>query len=208
MRSVLAVGATFLIGAQSAFADACDYRPSSLLGESASWVAGSVGGAVSTGGAAFHAAGFYTLVHSTSGLTMLGSSVAGTIGIIGGTGGVIGTGAAIISAPATITVGAVVAATTGGFEAYCAFLVDIRVTDYTEVEAILRTVAANASPDVFTFYEVPGENSVIQIALEDEEFIYRVADLYFVEGALWHRAWGRNEKVGRLAWIVPESKTD
>ena len=91
-----AVIAAFLPAA--AFAGICDYKPSRI----GTLAAAAIGGAAVAGtGTAMTTAGFYTLVHAGSGLTMLGStaagaSAAGTVGIIAGTGGVIGTVGAIL----------------------------------------------------------------------------------------------------------------
>jgi hypothetical protein len=93
--------AGMLCSTATAHADTCDYRPSRILGDTVSNAVVGGGIAASTATGAASALGVYTLVNAGSGLTMLGSTLAGasgagTIGIIAGTGGAIGTAGAII----------------------------------------------------------------------------------------------------------------
>lgn len=87
-----------VLASQSAVAGVCDYRPSAIIGSGATAAAASATGAAAGAGGAAKAAGLYTLTHSVTGATMLGStaggaSAAGTVGIMGGTAG---TGAAVL----------------------------------------------------------------------------------------------------------------
>lgn len=114
--------------ASTASAGVCDYRPSKLVGAAAaSTVAGGAGATAATG-IGMKAAGFYSLVHATTGLTMLGStaagaSAAGTVGIIAGTGGLIGTIGAALMTPFVVVPAAVTAVGLGALEGGC-YLVD------------------------------------------------------------------------------------
>lgn len=104
--------AAFLSLATKAHADVCDYKPSALVGKTATAVGSAIAGGGAVAGGAMQTAGYYTLVHAGSGLTMLGStaagaSAAGTTGIIAGTAGTIGTIGAILMAPVTIVVGGI-----------------------------------------------------------------------------------------------------
>ena len=106
----------------------CDYRPSKIVGAVAtSTVAGGAGATAATG-MGMKAAGFYSLVHATTGLTMLGftaagTSAAGTVGIMAGTGGLIGTIGATLMSPLVVVHAAVTAVGLGALEAGC-YLVD------------------------------------------------------------------------------------
>lgn len=117
MKAALA-GLVFAVSATAASASACDWRPSQFFGSATATVTG--GGAAALGGG-MKTAGFYTLVHSGSGLTMLGSTLsgasgAGTIGIIGGTGGLIGTVSAILMSPVTFFAGSLIVVGSGAGE--------------------------------------------------------------------------------------------
>ena len=136
------------------YADTCDYRPSRILGDTGSKAIIGGGVAVSSATGAATAMGVYTLVHAGSGLTMLGSTLAGasgagTIGIIAGTGGALGTAGAVILNPFVWVPAAIVSVGGGGFEAVCAFLVDERITEYEEVLAVMESFAAHSDPKYF-----------------------------------------------------------
>ena len=68
----------FLAGAvpNAVAAAICDWRPSQLIGGGPTGAAVTAGGAVAATGTGLQIAGFYTLVHSTSGAVMLGSTAA------------------------------------------------------------------------------------------------------------------------------------
>jgi len=201
---------TTSIFASSASAETCDYRPSRILGGTGS-TAVIVGGttiASATGTAS--ALGVYTLVNAGSGLTMLGSTMAGasgagTIGIIAGTGGAAGTAGAIILNPFVWVPAAIVGIGGGGFEAACAFLVDERITEYEDVLAIMRSFATHADPKYFQLVEnaIP---AFISISTGDGEWVrYDIEDLYIVDGMLKHRDWGPNTQIGRVVLLSDEN---
>jgi hypothetical protein len=125
----LIVWALFLFVALSnpVQADVCDYRPSNLVGKGTTATVGGAAGATAAAGASMNALGFYTIVHSTSGAVMLGStaagaSAAGTTGIIAGTAGIIGTVGAAIMSPFVIIPAAAVAVGIGAYEGACHFV--------------------------------------------------------------------------------------
>lgn len=161
------------------------------------------------GSAAMKAAGFYTLVHSGSGLYMLGSTLAGasgagTIGIIAGTGGVLGTVGAVLMAPATLIAGGVALVGVGGLEAGCYFT-DERVTDYGAVLTMMKHFAANHPEDRFALvHGMDGrEDDAILIWNPETGELdrYLVADLYIVNGTLMHRKWGPNRNLGQITYV-------
>jgi hypothetical protein len=120
-RWLVALLLTMGIAAQ-AQANACAYAPSNLLK-----TGGVVAGTTALAGASLKAAGLYTLTHSITGATMLGStaagsSAAGTVGIIGGTWGLLGSAAAVLMSPVVVTVGAVGAGGALVYEGACYFL--------------------------------------------------------------------------------------
>lgn len=191
-------------------ADLCAYRPSYLLGGLGTGAVVAGGGATVATATAANVAGVYTLVHSTSGLTMVGStlagtSAAGTIGIIGGTGGAIGTATAIVTAPGTIIAAAVAAVGTGGIEAYCYYGVDEKILEYEAVEAILIDVAATADPEILRYYYVPQQNSALELNINGEQYVYRVEDLFFINGVLKVDDWGPNTEIASLIWLEADS---
>jgi hypothetical protein len=156
-KQIFATLASVAMMSTSATADVCDYRPSVMVGKGATSAAVVAGAS----GAAAKAAGFYTLVHASSGLTMLGSTLAGasgagTIGIIAGTGGVIGVIGAVLLAPVTIVVGGIAAVGVTGMEATC-FFTDERITQYDEVLAFMQHLALHHPADRFQLVSgIPG----------------------------------------------------
>lgn len=200
-----------LSAANSASASTCDYRPSVLLGPAATATTAVVAGGGAAAGAGAKVVGVYTLVHASSGLTMVGgtwagASAAGTAGILAGTGGVVGSVVAFITAPATIVAGAVTAIGVGAFEGACYFK-DTRITDYDEVNAIVRDIAVTAPSGLYRYF--PGgsglEEDMIRVRDPDTSEIryddYWVQDLYIVNGILKHRDWGRNTTIGLIGQI-------
>lgn len=207
------VAPLFLVTALTSAASAsmCDYRPSRLASSAVATAAGVAGAGLAATGGAANAVGVYTLVNPVTGLTMVGgtwagASAAGTAGIIAGTGGVIGTATAIVTAPVTIAAGAVVAVTVGAYEGACYFT-DTRVTDYKEVDAIVRNIALTSPPELYS-YEAGDEgqkNASITVRDPDSEDVrhdtYRVANLYVVNGFLKNRDWGPDTTIGIVGLI-------
>lgn len=196
----------FLTMSSEAFAGWCDYRPSQIGGGSGA-AAGAAVGAVAGAGAGLKLAGTYTLVHSTSGLTMLGgtwagASAAGTAGILPGTtayGWVVGG----IMSPAAIATGAVLVAAAGTYESVCYFS-DTRITSYDQVSSLLEDISLTADAENFLFSPgVPGKRDG-RMFLRDPAApavpynVFNVRNLYVVNGVLMHRDWGRNTKIGTL----------
>ncbi|MFN4156981.1 MAG: hypothetical protein ACK4GO_01065 [Gemmobacter sp.] len=202
-----------LIISSTANAKLCDYRPSQLLGAGGTAAVAGAGGAAAGVGAAAKAAGVYTLVHATTGATMVGgtwagASAAGTAGIIGGTAGLFGTVVAVITAPATIIAGAVTVAVIGTFEGACYFA-DTRITEFSEIDAIVRDIAKTAPPSLFKYMPHSGQRYHPAIRVRDPDAsgvrydVYEVRNLYIVNGMLMHRDWGFNTKIGLVGMIQP-----
>ncbi len=190
-----------MMAAGAAHAGGCDWTPSKLVGKAGSAAAG-LAGSSAAAGIGLNAAGYYTLVHSTSGLTMLGStaagtSAAGTVGIIAGTGGAIGTVAGILMAPVTIVAGAVTFAAAGAYEGYCYFQVD-RVTDPYEVREIVENAVAG-DPAVRIVRTDAGP--AMEIATEAGPKTYLLRQLYIEDGELRHRDWGPNTRLGQILLV-------
>ena len=207
IRNILMAAMTGIcVNAAPVYADTCDYRPSRILGDTGSKAVIASGTVVSSATGAATAAGLYTLVHAGSGLTMLGSTMAGasgagTIGIIAGTGGAIGTAGAIILNPFVWVPAAIVGVGGGGFEAACAFFVDERITEYDEVLAVMESFAIHADPQYFRILT----NAIPAfISLSDGEgawIRYDIEGLYIADGVLKHRDWGPNTVIGRVVLL-------
>ena len=205
-----------LVFAQQANANACDYRPSNFLGGGATGAVVATGGSVAVAGAAAQAAGFYTLTHAVTGLTMLGStaggaSAAGTVGIMGGTAGIIGTAASIIMAPVTIIAGAVLAVGVAGYEGVCYFTVE-RVEDPEVILGIVQNLADSGDPKYIRLTDLSGEKFLMIASDHDDNGEpvewdkYSVKDLYVEEGILKHSDYGPNTKIGRVQLVQAPPK--
>jgi len=193
----------------AANAGVCDWRASELLGGGGAVAVGGGAAAGSAIGLAIKGAGFYTLTHAITGATMVGStllgtSAAGTVGIIAGTGGIIGTAVAIITGPFVVIGGLAVGTGVGALELGCYFT-DERVTEYSEVMAYLQRVAETANPDVFRISEITaGEDDGASVHMrisENETETFSVRDLYIVNGSLRVRRWGPDRTLGQLYLI-------
>lgn len=190
----------------AANAGVCDWRASELLGGGG---AVAIGGGALTGsaiGLAIKGAGFYTLTHAVTGATMVGStllgtSAAGTVGIIAGTGGIVGTAVAIATAPVVVIGGLAVGTGVGALELGCYFT-DDRVTEYAEVLSYLQRVAETANPDVVSISEGDaddGSGAILHIRVgEDETESFPVDELYIVNGSLRVNRWGPDRTLGQL----------
>lgn len=207
-RLFLTAASAILVSTQ-AFADLCDYKPSKLAGEMVSTAAATIGGGAVVAGAGMKAAGYYTLVHSASGLTMLGStaagaSAAGTTGIIAGTAGAGATIASVLMAPVTIVAGAVTVIAIGGFEGACYFQIE-RVEDPYRVLGIIESIADN---DPAVSIAESDEGLAMILSLEEGEKDYLIRNLYIADGDLLHRDWLKNTNLGPVAYVRPEAKKD
>jgi len=191
-----------------ASADVCDYRPSNLMGGGATGVVATTAAGTAAAGAAAQAAGFYTLTHAASGLTMLastagGASAAGTVGIMGGTGGIIGTTAAIIMAPATIIGGAIVGAGVAAYEGVCFFTVE-RLDDPVAIAEVVNNIVDNGDPKKVRLSKRDGKSYLLVATEHDDDGepvaweTYKVAKLYIESGQLRHKDFGLNSNLGTV----------
>lgn len=210
LRMPLAVIAASFSLITTVSASVCDYRPSQVLGNSGAAIIGGGAGAAAAAGGAAKAAGVYTLVHATTGATMVGgtwagASAAGTAGIIGGTAGIVGTVVAVVTAPVTIIAAGVTAASVGAFEGACYFT-DTRVTDYKEVNAVVADIASTAPSKDFQY--TPGSegdnNGTVWIRSSEGGDRFNISELYIENGVLKHREWGVNRTLGIVAVITEE----
>ena len=194
-----AISLMLLATASLANADVCDYTPSNLIGNAATTVGTAVAAGGATAGLGMQAAGFYTLVHAGSGLTMLGStaagaSAAGTVGIIAGTGGVVGAVGAFLMAPVTIIVGGITVIGVGAYEGVCYFQVE-RIEAPELVLEIVSSVAAN---DSSVSVEQSDDGPVMVLVVDDKEERHLIEDLYIADGNLKVRSWGPDESFGPI----------
>lgn len=185
--------------ASSAEADVCDYKPSSLIGKAAAAIGTTVSGTGALAGIGMNSAGYYTLVHAGSGLTMLGStaagsSAAGTIGIIAGTGGVAGTLGAFVMSPITITVGSITAVGVGAFEGVCLTQVE-RISDPYDVRRIVESAAAHDHALAIVASE---DGDSLRLTIDGQTETYLLRDLYIADWQLKHRDWGFNTDLGPI----------
>ncbi|WP_417247316.1 hypothetical protein [Celeribacter sp.] len=183
--------------AAKAHADVCDYKPSTLVGKTATAVGAAIAGGGAIAGGAMQATGYYTLVHAGSGLTMLGStaagaSAAGTTGIIAGTAGAIGSIGAILMAPVTIVVGGITVIGVGAFEGACYFQVE-RITDPYQVREIIESVA---SQDEAVSIVSTEDGDAMKLSLAGQSETYLLRKLYIADGQLMHRDFGPNTNLG------------
>ncbi len=206
LATAFAINAIF---ATSAHAELCDYRPSNLLAGVNTGALLSGAGVALAAGAGAKTAGFYSLVHAGSGMTMLDStaSVANSIGVIAGSSGAIGSAVAFLMSPMALGAAAATAVGTGGVEGYCSFLVDERITEYPDVLKSLQAVVVEGDPSTSLEISDPDkETARLSMLGPNEQWShYNVADLYIVEGVLMHRDWLRNTKLGSIAYVVPST---
>ncbi|TCM82607.1 hypothetical protein [Rhodovulum steppense] len=193
--------------AGSAQAEICDYKPSKLVGNAATAVGASVAGGADAAGIALKAAGYYTLLHSGSGLTLLGStaagaSAAGTVGIIAGTAGAIGSIGSVLMAPVTVALGAVAFVGAGAYEGFCYFRVD-RVTDPYDVRRIIESIAAN--DDAVAIVRT-ADGDAMELRTDGAVDTFLLRNLYIADGQLKHRKWGPvpNRTLGPIVFAVPQ----
>lgn len=208
--SSAAIAASVLLST-SAIAAVCDYRPSQVLGGGGAAVVASSAGAAAAAGGAAKLAGVYTLVHATTGATMVGgtwagASAAGTAGIIGGTAGVFGTVVAAITAPVTIIAAGVTAASVAAYEGACYFT-DTRITDYKEVNAVVADIATTAPKEDFQYTSgtTGDNNATVWIRSPEGGDRFNISDLYIENGVLRERGWGMNRTIGIVATISDET---
>lgn len=199
--SVLTAVAILCTGAVNA--EVCDYTPSKLVGNAATTVGTAIAGGGAVAGVGMQAAGYYTLVHAGSGLTMLastaaGASAAGTVGMIAGTSGAIGTAGAILMAPVTIVVGGITLVGVSAFEGVCYFQVE-RITDPYQVRTIIESVA---SQDEAVTIVSTDDGDAMSLRILGETKTYLLRKLYIVDGELKHRDFGPNTNLGRIMFTA------
>jgi len=199
--------AAFIAFTGAAQAKVCDYTPSNLVGKTAATIGTAIAGSSAAAGVGMQAAGYYTLVHAGSGLTMLGStaagaSAAGTVGIIAGTGGVVGTLGAIAMAPVTIIVGGITIIGVGAFEGVCYFQVE-RIEDPYDVRRVIESVASQDKAVSIVSTE-DGDAMELKVGAETKTYLLR--KLYIVDGQLKHRGWGPNTNLGPVLFTSNEIK--
>lgn len=193
----------FTIVGSSANADACDYKPSKLIGEAATYAVGGATAAATGVGAAMKGAGFYTLVHSSSGAVMLGStaagsSAAGTVGIVAGTSGAAGAVGSVLMAPVTLIVGGITLAAGGIYEGICYFGIE-KVTDPYQVREIVEDIVIN---DPFLEIIKTPDGDVLKFLQGEEQGEYFIRNLYISDFALMHRDWFLNTNLGPVVYAV------
>jgi len=191
----------------------CDYRLSELVGGTGAVVAIGSAGTVAAGGAAFHAAGLYIIIHSASNMAMIGSvaagaSAAGTVGIIGGTAGILGTTAAIVSAPITILAGAGAAVGGTALELGCMPFVR-EYTEYEDTLELVNIIAQSMEPDFFAVVDPPSsqQRAYIRVLMDGERREFEVSSLYVESDELRNSDWGRNTRIGNIRVLLEEVAT-
>jgi len=203
-RATLVLAAAAFACAGAARAGVCDYKPSTLAVKTASTIGKSVTDGRAKAG--LHAVGYYTLVHSGSGLSLLGTTdagltVAGTVSLISGAASAAGTIGAILMAPATMVVGGIAIIGVGAFEGSCYFQVD-RITDPDKVREIIESVALEDET-----VSIVATRDGDAMALEDAGRIqtYLLRKLYIADGQLKHRDFGINTDLGPILFTSAAS---
>lgn len=192
------VAVSMLPGA--ALAGPCDYKPSKLAAKAGTAIGSGVRAGTSAAVDAAKAAGHYALMHPGQGLAMASTAAGNAGGLAAGAAGVVGTIGTILTAPITLTVGAVTFGAVGTYEGLCYFSVD-RVTDEAEVRRILENIASNdRNVDI-----APGGDGDWLVLIRDRENeTYLLRELYIADGVLKHRDWGPNRNLGSVAFVSPE----
>jgi hypothetical protein len=189
-----------------AVAGVCDYRPSRLMGQAGAVASTAVSGGAAVAEAGLQVAGYYSLLQGGSGLSLLGSltggaGAAGATGVIAGAGQAIGGAAAILSAPATLAVGAVTFASAGAYEGFCYFRVE-RVDDPEVVRAIIESIAAH---DPLVSIVATNRGPAMELAAGGSPRLFLLRNLYLEDGQLRHRDWGPNTDLGAVVFKGPET---
>lgn len=183
-----------------AAADICDYRLSRLIAERAPLLASGKDNTLE--GITRDGSEFYTLVHSATGVTLLGGAEAGMIGLIPEAAGALGAISTVVANPVTGIAAGAAAIGIAGSERICTFREGI--TDYYEVLAVLSTVAETADPKLFQLQIGAPRKKAAVVEIWDPHLgvrkQYRVADLGFFNGELTYRTYkGPNRKLYSLA---------
>ena len=193
MIARLSTSLALALWAGSAFAAACDYRPSALISQGVSTLGSAVPDTdrlVELG----KSAGYYTLVHGGSG--------AGT-GLLAGTGGVLGSIGAWIMSPVAITAGSIAAVGLGAFEGICLTQVE-RVTDPYEVRRIVESAAAH---DLDMQIQPSPDGDVLALRIDGRTETYLLRTLYIADWQLKARRALRDETLGPIFYGETEAET-
>ncbi len=181
-------------------AGVCDHKPSKLAGEVGAAVVSGVKAGTAAAVDGVKAAGHYALMHPGKGLAMASTAAGNASGLAAGAAGVMGTIGTIVTAPVTLTVGAVSFGAAGTYEGLCYFAVD-RVTDEAEVRRVLENIAAN-DPAVRILPDPGGDRLELMQGGATETYLIR--KLYIADGVLKHRDWGPNTDLGPVAFVAPQ----
>jgi hypothetical protein len=189
----LALGAGMALAAGAAEARVCDWRLSQWLSGS-----GETGiGEDSAVGLAIQTAGVYLLSSAGQG-AMAAATAGGTAGVASAAAGTLGTVVGFVTAPATLTAGAVAAVGIGALEIGCHFA-DERITDQAQVLTLMIGIAEGANPEVFQLHWPDNEPAFIRVRTGPDEMTrFEVANLYLVNGVLKHRQRGPDRTIGSI----------
>jgi hypothetical protein len=203
LRLLPCLPAVAIFFASPIHANACDYKPSRMVGEVASAATSAASSAVEASGLSLKSLGYYALAHSSSDLSILGSIASGTSntgGIIAGTTGVGSAVAGIVMSPFALFSGAVVAVGATGYEAVCYFRIE-RVTDRELIYGIIADIAYH-DPRV-TMAETD-DGAIMLLQGDDREKSYLVKNLYIADNELIHRDWFLNTNLGPVFFVLPQ----
>jgi hypothetical protein len=192
-RITAVLAAMTVLAATQATAAACDYTISKLAGKTLAAVKGI------NAGAALQSAGYYTLAHAGSGLTILGTTSAGA-SLAGSASGLLGTVSTIVMAPATLVIGGIAVVGVGSFEGYCYFQVK-RITDPYEVRKIIESIAEH---DDAVSIVATDDGDAMALMVGDETKTYLLRKLYIADGNLKFRNLGLNTNLGPVAFTSKE----
>ncbi|MFP7570199.1 hypothetical protein [Marivita sp. S2033] len=218
MRPILTFA--FIVAAQAAHADVCDFRPSILAGKAGQAAKSTAGTVAGVAGEGVRAVGAYTLENPVSGASMISTGVSSATAagssIAAGAGGALTTATAIVTAPVTIAVAGLTAVALGGYEGAC-YLRAERITDYDEILYIVTNLSANSDPTMFAlipqgadYVTLKGKSAIasadkVRIAAPGVgPYIFDVKNLYISDGVLMHRDAGRNTVIGNVGLQVVE----
>lgn len=207
----------FAAAGQGAYAGPCDYRPSKM-----------VAGAASAVGEQVKAVGAFALTNAATGGSLIGTSAAtaGASGTAAASTAAAGTAAgsgttattaagsahgalgAALSGSASVVVAAAAAVGLAGYEGLCYFS-DRKVTKYNEILGVMRNLAANADPAVFSLNEGSPKKQDATITVQDETgkpVSFPVSKLYIENNKLMFSKMGRDEVVGNIDFVPKETE--
>lgn len=214
MSRIITVAATLgLLTAGPALAqgrDLCAYKPSVMAGAAAEKAGAALAGTGQVVKEGARAAGNWMLMHPGQSVSMVSSAAASASGAASGAaagsaaaggGGLAASVGAIVTAPATLVVGAVTFAAVGSYEGLCYFAVE-RVTDPEKVRAIIDNIS-ETDPLVWT--RNTNKGPVMVLGGQQGETVYPIKKLYIADGMLKVRDWGLNSTLGPVAYVQAEA---